>query len=143
MASNLIDIADAIVSELNAGTFSESFTAARHYLLQTNLEDLADIVVSVIPRTIVEAANSRESTLGEYIIDVGVQKAIKPAVLAEGDALMLFAEEISNFFRLRPLTDYPAAYWAGVETTLYNSGQLSDLQAFTSVVRLTYRAPRT
>lgn len=144
MVSNAIDIANAIVSELNAnpGEFSETFTAVRYYLPQFNLQDVADIQVSVVPRTIVETTSSRESTVGEYVIDVAVQKAIPPADLAEADALMLLAEEISNFFRLRTLTDYEPANWAGVETILYNSSQLSDLQAFTSVVRLTYRAPR-
>jgi hypothetical protein len=143
MVSNAIDIANAIVSELNAETFSQEFTAVRYYLPQTKLENLAELKVSVVPRTITETVSSRESTVGEYIIDVGIQKAIDPAVLAEADELMLLAEEISNFFRLRTLVDYEPANWAGVETTLYSSGELSDLRAFTSIVRLSYRAPRT
>ena len=53
--SLVIDIADAVAAELNAAppdTFSQAFAAARMVLPEFDLEDLAELKVTVVPKAV-------------------------------------------------------------------------------------------
>ena len=53
MAAKIVDLAEAVVTELNAGSFSMAFTATRHYVPKIDLKDAASLSVQVpnAPRT--------------------------------------------------------------------------------------------
>ncbi len=113
--STIAAIADAVAAHINAGTFSQPVSAERMYQPAFTLEDLADLRVSVVPRTVGIAAATRDSSLFECVVDVGVQKKL-PAegADAEIDALLDLVEEITDYLRLKRLPDAPEAAWAGI-----------------------------
>ena len=54
-----IDIADAVVTELAGGTFSQVFTPARRVLPQFELADLKNLQVTVVPSSVESEGASR------------------------------------------------------------------------------------
>jgi hypothetical protein len=50
--ATVIQIADAVVAQLNATTFSQPLTAARHYAPSFKLPDMKELHVTVVPRAI-------------------------------------------------------------------------------------------
>ena len=72
--ARISDIADALVTWINAGSYSQSITAVRRPLVRFRLEDLkAGVTVSVVPRSVVESNETREKNRYEYSIDIGIQ----------------------------------------------------------------------
>lgn len=142
--STIAAIADAVAAHINAGTFSQPVSAERMYQPAFTLEDLADLRVSVVPRTVGIAAATRASSLFECVVDVGVQKKL-PAegADAEIDALLDFVEEITDHLRLSRLPDAPEAAWAGIaHEPVVSSESLEQHRVFTSVLSVTYRVRR-
>lgn len=145
-----IDIADALVAEMNAeaakpsgGVLGTQFVAARHYRPQFDLADLKALRVSVVPKGIAIASLGRASNQHDVAVDVAVQKKVDPASVAELDGLMLLVERIADFFRLRRLSALPAAAWIKTENApVYAPEHLEQHRVFTSVLTLTYRAVR-
>ncbi|HMN39622.1 MAG TPA: hypothetical protein PKE29_02180 [Phycisphaerales bacterium] len=142
--STIAAIADAVAAHINAGTFSQPVNAARMYQPAFTLEDLAELRVSVVPRTVGISAASRDSSVFECVIDVGVQKKL-PADGADGeiDALLDLVEEITDHLRLKRLPDAPEAAWAGIaHEPVVSSESLEQHRVFTSVLSVTYRVRR-
>ena len=142
--STIALIADAVAAHINAGTFSQPVHAVRLYQPAFTLEDLAELRVSVVPRTVSIAAASRDSSTFECAVDVGVQKKL-PAegADAEMDALLDLVEEITDHLRLKRLPDAPEAAWAGIaHEPVVSSESLEQHRVFTSVLSVTYRVRR-
>ena len=135
----IIDIADAVVATLAAGTFAQPFTAERHYLPRYELPDLATLRVSVVPKGIASQALDRKRDRVDYRIDVAVQHKTG-LVLATLDALMTLAEAIGDYLQQTPLVGYPQARCVDmVHEPIYAPEHLDELRAFTSVMTFTYR----
>lgn len=105
MSSQIASIADAMVTLLNAGTFTQEFTATRKWIPKVDLEDLGTICVTVVPKDYVRENETRISVRKTFQVDIGVQKRLEtttnpedPTKLTEVDGLMGFMEEIANFF---------------------------------------------
>ncbi|MBX3404503.1 MAG: hypothetical protein KF699_13920 [Phycisphaeraceae bacterium] len=142
--STIAAIADAVAAHINAGTFSQPVSAVRMYQPAFTLEDLADLRVSVVPRTTAITAASRDSSVFECVVDVGVQKKL-PAEDAQGviDGLLDLVEEIADHLRLKRLPDAPEAAWAGIaHEPVVSSESLEQHRVFTSVLSITYRMRR-
>jgi hypothetical protein len=142
--STIAAIADAVAAHINAGTFSQPVSAVRMYQPAFTLEDLADLRVSVVPRTTAITAASRDSSVFECVVDVGVQKKL-PAEDAQGviDGLLDLVEEIADHLRLKRLPDAPEAAWAGLaHEPVVSSESLEQHRVFTSVLSITYRMRR-
>lgn len=142
--STIAAIADAVAAHVNAGTFSQPVNAVRMYQPAFTLEDLADLRVSVVPRTVGIAAASRDSSTFECVVDVGVQKKL-PAEGEQGeiDALLDLVEEITDHLRLKRLPDAPEAAWTGIaHEPVVSSESLEQHRLFTSVLSVTYRIRR-
>ena len=139
-------IADAVVAELNnaaPGTFSQTFTAARHYRPQFDLAELKTLRVSVVPKGIEISGLGRSSNQHDVSIDVAVQKKVAAADAAELDGLTHLTEQIADFFRLRRLTALPGALWTKTDNVpVYAPEHLETKQVFTSVLTLTFRVVR-
>jgi len=133
----LTQIADAVVAELNDHTFSESFTATRAWAPAFDLIDMANIHVTVVPRTVESATESRTTARREYAIDVAVQKRV--ANDSESDVLAALAREIAAFFERRRLAAHPAAIWVREENDpVALPEHLQQMNQFTGIVRLSY-----
>ena len=142
--STLVGVADAVAAHINAGTYSRPVIAERMYQPAFTLEDLKDLRVSVVPRTVGISAASRDSSTFECIIDVGVQQKL-PATgeQAEIDALLDLVEEIADRLRLTRLPGAPEAAWAGIaHEPVVSSESLEQHRVFTSVLSVTYRVRR-
>lgn len=139
----ITDIADAIVAELNAATFSQPVTAARHYLPQFELKEMQSLHVTVVPKAVVLASSDRSRGQGDYSVDVAVQKKFETEANVELDPLTNLAEEIADHFRAKRLASYPNAAWIKTEqNVLYAPEHIDELRQFTSVLTLTYRVLR-
>jgi len=154
-----IDIADAVVKALNeapAETFTSdivddgddgklvrSFTAVRYYLPVFTLEDMKTLHVSVVPKSVAEQIDTRNTTQGEYQVDIAVQKQADPSDLAEIDSLAAFVQEIADFFRFKRLENYESALWvATLNQPIYSAEHLEKMHQFTSVLTLTFQVER-
>lgn len=146
MGATIIDIADAVVTALNAASLSMAFTAERAYVPVHEAKDLLDLKVTVVPRELTLAAVARSRDEFDYVIDVAVQRRIENAVLAI-DPYMELAEGILDLFRGK-LFDYGAGGRAVCIATscqnnpIYVPQHLDEHRVFTSVVSLTFRAQR-
>jgi hypothetical protein len=142
--STIASISDAVAAHINAGMFSQPVSAVRMYQPAFTLEDLKDLRVSVVPRTVGIAAASRDSSTFECAVDVGVQQKLP----AEGeqaaiDALLTLVEEIADHLRLKRLPDAPEAAWVGIaHEPVVSSESLEQHRVFTSVLSVTYRVRR-
>jgi hypothetical protein len=142
--STIAAIADAVAAHINAGTFSQPVNPVRVYQPAFTLEDLADLRVSVVPRTVGITAASRDSSTFECVVDVGVQKKLPAeAEQAEIDGLLDLVEEITDHLRLKRLPNAPEAAWAGIShEPVVSSESLEQHRVFTSVLSVTYRVRR-
>ena len=141
--SNVANIADSIVAELNAGSFSQSFTAERHYRPLFDLADMKTLRVSVVPRGQIVNPGSRTRNAFDYSVDVAVQKKLDAGDNAEFDPLLSLVEEVADHFRLKRLASFPEAIWIRTANEpIYATEHLDELRQFTSVLTLTYRVHR-
>jgi len=140
--ATIIDIADAIVAELNGESFSQPFTAERAYKPTFDLQEMQDLHVTVVPKELASQQSSRSMVQQDFQIDIGIQKKLE-ADDAETDALMALVEEIADFFRRGRLEAVPNAGLIRTENApVFSPEHLSELRQFTSVLTLTYRMLR-
>jgi len=136
----IIEIADAIVAELNDGPFSMPFAAVRFYLPVFELPDMTDLHVSVVPAGIATELIDRQASTYDCKIDIAIQKRVDPDDLAAVDGLMGLVEEIAAFFHGRSLESMPQVTAVAIETQpMYAQEHLSELRQFTSVLTVTFR----
>lgn len=147
MTGILPGVADAVVAALNAGTFSQSFTAARSYAgWRLKLETLDGLRVDVVPAEYADTALASQGT-DEAVcrVDVVVRKKLDPSDSSSGvatnaavDPLVALVEEIARFFMdsdERRLDDYTDAAWRDARVLWPYVPQHLPTQ-FTGVVRL-------
>jgi len=141
MAAEILNLADAIVTELNGHTFSLPFTSERGYLPTFDLQEMDELKVTVVPKEDDGKLDTRTASTHDYAIDIGVQK--KPPAIdnTDLDPLMLLVQEIADHF----LFGKQAAGATLISPTvrvLYLQEHLQKLRQFTSVVALTFRGWR-
>lgn len=144
--STITAIADAVVARLNAGSFSQSFTAERHYQPVFDLADLETLRVSVVPRSLAIVGASRRQSQFDAQIDIGIQKRLTPDPTddqSEIDALLDLTEEITDYLRFERLPEAPEAVWVGVtQEPVVAAEHLEQHRQFTTILTLTYRVLR-
>lgn len=140
--ATIIQIADAVVAQLNAATLSQPLNAARLYAPSFELPDMETLHVTVVPRGIASTSLDRKRDSFSFDIDLAVQKKTDMAQ-ASLDALMTLVEEIADHFRAEPLGSFPAARCVDVKNVpVYSQEHLDELRQFTSVLTLTFRMAR-
>lgn len=142
-AAKIIQIADAVVADLNAATFVPHFTATRDYVPAAELPDLATLRVTVVPKGLAAEPASRTTAATTYQVDIGVQKKLPTdaaAVKVEADALMLLVQKIVEFLnRSRPTA--AGASWVGTENDpIFSPEHFEELRQFTGVITVSYHA---
>ena len=142
MTTTIIDIADALVAELNGNAFSRTFTAARAYYPTVELADMSVLHVTVVPKSKSTTPINRISDQEDLAIDIGVQQRFSAGAdpIAEADGLMAFVDEIAAFLNRRPLAGLPALAWLGTDNeNVYSPEHFAQFRQFTSVLTVTYR----
>ncbi len=145
--SLITDIADAVTAELNAappGSFGEAFTAQRRVLPVHELEDLAELKVTVVPKRVEITGSTRSTSQYEIAVDIGIQRKLSPGntdLDTEVATLGTLVDQIAEYLRRRPLAGFPWASWVSVTNDpVYAPEHLLDQRVFTSVLTVTYRA---
>jgi hypothetical protein len=139
------DIGEAVTEELNAasaaGEFPDApgFAAVRAILPEYELEELNDLIVTVVARGYEEALESRSSSLVRVTVDVGVMQRVADATPEQVDPLDALVEGIIGFLRGRPLAAFPDASWLRTSNpSLHNDAFLTETRVFQSVITLEY-----
>lgn len=142
-SSALIEIADAVVAELNATSFSLPFTAQRVYVPSFSAQELGTLKVVVVPRAEEGTIANRSTTQHEYTVDVGILKKIAQPTPAEIDPLMLLAQEIGDHFRFRTPSGR-SERWVKTEVrTPYSPEHVEQQRQFLTVLGITFTGLRS
>ena len=141
--STIVDIADAVVGAIQAGSYGELVTVERTYRPAFELADLTQVHITVVPRSVSITTATRDSGYFDCAIDVGVQKKVNADQAEDIDALMTLVEQIADQLRMKRLDDAPAAAWVSIENEpAFASEHLDQQRVFTSVLTVTYRVRR-
>lgn len=149
-ANILIELADAVVAELNATTFSQAFSAKRSYRPRFDRKELASLRVSVVPVVSSTEVTGRAVTEVAPAVEVAVQKAIDgPEDTATIDGLMGLLQEVQDHFLGGGLTLASGPQAACIGCTQvpgaeagYSVKFLDELHAFTGIVRFNWKLGR-
>ena len=141
MSADILQIADAIVAELNGHTFDPPFQAERGYLPTFELPDMDVLRVTVVPKEDDGRLDSRSSSSHDYAIDIGIQKKPPHLENAQLDPLMLLTQRIADFFLFGKRPGGATLISPHVRV-LYLPEHLHKFRQFTSVVTLTFRGWR-
>ena len=139
-------ITDAVVAALNGHSFSQPFTAKRHYVPTFDLKDMKTLHVTVVPRGVEMATASRTLLQHDVQVDVGIQQKLPAPADPVGDqafvdALMGLVQEVADV--LRAVGYFDEAQWVKSENKpIYSPEHLEQLRQFTSVLTLTLRTLR-
>ena len=137
-------IADAVAAELNAapaGTFSQTMTPERDVLPEFSLPELAQLRVSVVPKSIEMTRSTRTGSQYDITVDIGIQKKLEAVMDAEVAELGTFVDEVADYLDGRALTETPYAVWTKTANDpVYAPDHLAEQRVFTSVLTVTYRA---
>jgi hypothetical protein len=134
-----IDIADAVVAELNAASLSQSFTATREYVPSFVPSEQSGTVIYVIPGEIAQIRESRDSYQEEVAIGIGIYKTVSVVDKSTVDAMVTFTEQVADLFRLSGLQGYAGATVVEVKNSLYEPSALDQHKTYASLITLVYR----
>lgn len=138
---SVVAVADAVVLELNSGGFTEPIAATKSYRPVHSVEELGELVVSVVPGTI----EIRQLTRGHDSYDIAVWVVIERKVSLEEtaavDALVSLCEEIAG--RLSRKSEVvPGATLLSIEYDApCDLERLDGERVFMGVVTAAYRLP--
>jgi len=139
--AQIVDVAEAVVQELNAQSWSAELTATRSWRPQFDLEDLQGLRVTVVPRSVTLTRASRAEHQEDYMVDIGIQQRVSD-LDADVDALVGLAEEIADHFRGLLLEDPEVVCTSVSVEPVAAPDHLEEMRTFTSVVQLTLRGWR-
>lgn len=139
-----VAIADAILAELSAHTFSTPITGfSRKYIPVLDLRSIDGVQLTVVPRSVGIANADRSRTANEVAVDVAIQRKVGSSNPSECDPLMDLVQEVADFLTRRRLPDVPEASWLRIANApIYSPEHLQGKQMFTSVITATYLVHR-
>jgi len=145
MASLIAQAADAVNDELNAETFSESFTATRKWVAKWELEDLKKLRVTVLPGPATFEALNRGADEKRLDVDVVIQQRVTVEDNTRQDELAAFLEELIEHFRGLALDAGTTGMIClkrtlipGQAAAIANPEALTDWRTFDAVLRLNW-----
>lgn len=140
--STTIQIADAVVSTLNANFSPQTFTAERKVLPVDEVRNVDGIAVTVVPYSDDLNRIARDLFADDYIVHVAVQKQIStPAnVDSEVATMASLTKQIAVYMRTASLSGISVAKPVAAKIEpIYDGDHLAKFGVFTSVIRLTYK----
>jgi hypothetical protein len=147
MDALLVQVADAVVEVLRAGTFCSSFSVERSYLPRHTPQQLKTTTVTVVPAGWSSELASRSTLRRDCTIQVGLQRKLVDESNAEIDSLVSLAEAIEQHLRQvaqLPSLPQPPGFTARLLTVEalaapLDTEDLDQRRVFTTVLSLTYR----
>jgi len=134
-----IDIADAIVTELQTGSFSEPLIIARQVLPEFELAQLKQVTVTVVPKSVQIANITRQSSSFDVAVDIGIQQKIDKDTNAEVQRLSGIVSELVSYLNKKQLAPFPAAQFKSIlNEPVYVPEFLREKRVFLSVVTVIY-----
>lgn len=95
-----VQLADAVVTELNDTTFSEQFTATRSYAPVFDLKTLNVTHVTVVPGTVKQEIVTRSKQSEDtHEVSIAVERVINVKDLITSDAVAELLQEINDHFK--------------------------------------------
>ncbi len=139
--ADIVQLADALVADLNAHSFSQAFVAVRGYLPTFELPDMDTLRVTVVPSKDDGKLDTRTASAHEFAIDIGIQK--KPPTIdnANLDPLMYLVQEIADYFLFGKRPGGTTLVTPDVRI-LYMQDHLHKFRQFTAVLTLTFKGWR-
>lgn len=140
MASEIVQIAEAVRDELVGGSFSQDVIVQRLYRPLFEAKDLDTAHVTVVPAKAEDSTEARRIRTRMVTIGVAVQRRVAAGDVAACDAMMGLLEEVAAFLVARRLAVFPAARWREQAIDpIYAPDHLDAKGVFTAVIRVTYR----
>ena len=136
MAAKMVDLTNAVLAVLNAGSFSQDFTAVKEYVPLTAVRELTGLKVCVVPASLESEIYSRGSTKNECAINVGVIQ--KVSTDSDTEALMELMEEIDSYLKTTKFAGVVAAWSQSKIAAIYDAQTLREHRTFLSVLTVTY-----
>jgi hypothetical protein len=142
--NGLIDIAQAVVDELNGQEWQLEFTAVRAPAVPTyDHDELKTLRVTVVPSGFAAESLDRGRDMETAQIDVAIQQRIETDALAVADPLVVLAEDIGRYFRRGQLPIQDAECTQVQFRVLADSEHLRERRTLTNLLTLTFEYPRT
>ena len=136
-------MAQAISTLLNGGSFSIPFQSQVLLKPLFDLTDLGDLKVTVVPVSLGLEKIARGISSGQYEIDIAVQQKLPTETMDTLiESLMDLVLEIALFLDTTPLEYESGKHTAAVKTDIkpiYSMEHLAEYKVFTSVVTVTYK----
>ncbi len=131
-------IADAIVTDINARSFSMKFVAKRVYQAVHRPKDLKELTVTVLIPGMLHDAISRVGNQDTTSLIVLFQKHCISEDNNTVDPLTDLVEEVADYFRDK---NYGGSYWVPPTeiAPFYDVGDMMNERVFASAINLTYR----
>lgn len=143
MGSHLIEIAEAVKGDLDAGSFSLAFEPERKAYVKTDLRELPEgtLYVWVVPFAERKEIGTRGTREVEYDVLVGVVQRLATETNAAIDPLTLLVQEIDDYFDARSLGGREEE-WIASEMQAYSQKHLDEQKVFFGTVKLTFTGTR-
>ncbi len=135
-----LEIADAVVTELSAQTFSEPIVIARRVLPEFELANLKDLTATVVPKSVEINNITRDSSSFNIAVDIGIQQKIGKDTDTEVTRLSGVVSEMVTFLNRHKLSGLPTAVFVSIANEpVYATEHLSEKRLFTSILTLQYK----
>ena len=142
MSSTPIDIAEALAVALNAGEFSEDFTASWEEVVDNDLRkgDINDLQIITLAAALDASTYDRVSDQHDSSIFISIQKKIDPKTRrAAVKSLCGFVQELMDYVLRLQLPSVGAQVVSVQNSPLYDGDQLRDNGAYVSLITVLYR----
>lgn len=139
MSALVVDIAQALVTAINAASWSQSVTAVLGYMPQRKLQDFDELRVTVVPATHAQELSTRNKTDDTFEVDIGIQKQIDITDPTEVTTLLDLVDEINESTAIKYAKMAGCSWIGSTNEPIYDPTHLLEQQLFTSVLRLSYR----
>lgn len=144
MSATIIDIADDVVTKINAATLSISVTAVRAYVPKFDLHSDATVQIKVVPRSDSRVMQDQANDECQTIIDVAVYKKLQNDLADEAtevDGLLVLCDEIRKTLnRVALAAPLDATCIAVTQEPIYGVDEMDEHRIFLSVLSFTYYA---
>lgn len=141
MPASILQIADALVTALEAASFTAPYNtieAQRTYQPEYTLAELENLKVDVVPLSAQRELGSRTHLSRDEEIAIGIQKRTGGETAAI-DALVYLTEEIADYCLTLTLASGQATCIGVRIDPLFAEGNLRESRVFTSVIVCTFR----
>jgi len=135
--SLIVDIPESLKDFLNAGTFTEEFTAKRIYVPVFSIEGAEDLQVLVAPRENERTIRNKKQQVSEVQVDVAIFKKVISTEPETIDPLTDFVEELVKYLEFENQSGH--SWLRTTNDLIYDQDYLRERKIFRSRILNVYR----